>query len=139
MRWPLAWRSTLDDAETWRDAHKVDADRRLAIMKSQDAALAQRDETIVALEARLAALTTPAPQPVGKSKLTTAIRDQARLPDGSIDRRLLSYFRGEANRLMREGMAESDIIDSLGQWQTTEQEDRPTAERIVASFNDSAL
>lgn len=133
------WRATLEESERWRDAHKVDADRRLAIMKSQDVALAQRDDTIAALETRLAELTTPAPKPVGKSKLTTAIRDQARLPDGSIDRRLLSYFRGEANRLMRSGMREDVIIESLGQWQTTEQDDRPTAERIVASFNDSAL
>lgn len=80
-----------------------------------------------------------AKMPAARSKLTDAIREQARQPDGRIDPRLVAHFRGEANKLLRQNKDVDEVIEMLGEWQTTETTDQPTVERIVASFNDSSL
>lgn len=76
--------------------------------------------------------------PAGKSKLTQAIRDNARGPDGTIDRRLVGHFRTEANKLLRQGVSEDEVIASLSQWQTTERADQMTADRMADAFDAEA-
>lgn len=71
-----------------------------------------------------------------RSKLTQAIRDNARMPDGTIDRRLVNHFRSQANALLNQGMKEPQVIESLSQWQTTERADQITADRMVAMAGD---
>jgi hypothetical protein len=67
-----------------------------------------------------------------RSKLTQAIRDQARQPDGSIDPRLVNHFRREANRLLNSGAKEKDVIEQISQWQTTEHQDALSPELMAA-------
>lgn len=66
------------------------------------------------------------------SKLTQAIRSNARGPDGRIDRRLLGYFRNRANDLRAQGLSTDEITEEIGTWQTTETTDAMTPERMAA-------
>lgn len=74
-----------------------------------------------------------------RSKLTQAIRDNARMPDGTIDRRLVGHFRSEANKLLRQNVKEEDVIASLSNWQTTERADQMTADRMADAFDAEAV
>lgn len=73
-----------------------------------------------------------------RSKLTQAIRDNARMPDGTIDRRLVNHFRAEANKQLNKNVKEEDVIASLSQWQTTENANQITADRM-ADLADKAI
>lgn len=157
MKWPFVLRSTLDVAQTataeqnhlyWEWHSKAikaereakanyDAAQQLAAQLARSTEMVNRQADIIAqLTDRL---TETAPATPKRSRLTRAIRDQARQPDGTIDRRLLSHFRGEANKLLRQHKKEEDIIESLSTWQTTENADQISVEKIVSAFNDERL
>jgi hypothetical protein len=100
-----------------------------AVIASQTRELAIAYEQITALQIQA---TSRAPK---HSKLTQAIRDNARGPDGTIDRRLVNHFRTEANKLLRQNMDEDAVIESLSTWQTTETTDRMTPDRMADTFD----
>lgn len=160
-------RSAEVDADTWR-IRAGDCGRSLAFLQGQtERMVAERDvltETIATLrEQKVAAaaaidrltterdkarteltnattalagqLETKAPK---RSKLTQAIRDNARMPDGTIDRRLVNHFRAEANKQLNKNVKEEDVIASLSQWQTTENANQITADRM-ADLADEAI
>lgn len=143
-----------------RHAERDDFERRMATARETIAQLREQKATAIAtiehltaerahdkqiiielgadlaeMEAREAKAATP-PK---RSKLTQAIRDNARLPDGTIDRRLVSHFRGEANKLMNQGVKEAEVIESLGQWQSTETTDGITADRMADLADEEAV
>jgi hypothetical protein len=125
--------------ESFRAERHAERDGFEARMQDVCATVGRLQGELDRANAELSRLTTkPEPQ-AARSKLTQAIRDNARMPDGTIDRRLVSHFRGQANRLINEGMGVEEVIESLGTWQTTERDDAMTADKIVAAFNDGDL
>lgn len=131
MRWPWVRRSVYDATvsdltqQVRRLAHALEvADQACARLERK---LSEQQQTI-----RKAARS--------KSRITQAIRDQARMPDGSIDRRLVGYFRSRANQLRTEGFDDDEIVSALGQWQTTESAHSLTPDRMAAlSHSDTDL
>lgn len=104
--------------------------------ESDSRAIVNMAERIAKLELQLAAATPKPPAKPRRSKLTEAIREQATLPDGTIDPRLLNHFRARANSLRRQGKKEGEIIEAIGIWQVTGKgESEMTVDAIVSSFD----
>lgn len=122
--------------EEFAKAEHVRLEREAIVLGSQVASLERENALKQATIERLleqAAKSEPVEQQ--RSKLTQTIRDLARQPDGTIDRRLLSHFRGEANKLQRDGKTVDEIITDISTWQTTERgEDALTVEAMIAKF-----
>lgn len=125
MRFPFVSRERFDEQR----AHYED--RIADLTRQRDIADAHR----AACEKRLVLLAAEGKQQVvaqrEASKLTRAIRDLARQPDGSIDPRLIRHFRSRANELLSDG-AERDtdaVINELGSWDTSDR--MFTADRIA--------
>lgn len=133
MKWPFVSRAEYD-REVRAAVHALAEANRLA-RETERSLQRELDD----LRREMAGQQLAAERTNEKSRLTTAIRDLARQPDGSIDRRLLSHFRGQANQLRREGKDTDAIIEALGEWQTTERVDALSADAIVARFTDDSL
>lgn len=110
---------------------------------------AEKDRQIARLEAELAARDQKEAEVTAKvqtiqrqrSKLTQAIRQQARQPDGTLDSRLANYLRDQANAMLREvpevtDKVIEDVIQRISTWDDTETANRLTAEAMVRAHGE---
>lgn len=108
-----------------KDARIAELKAALAVTETRYAGAvaeiaAYREERREAQRAAVTQAQTAQTETRERSQLTTAIREQARGPDGTVDPRLVNHFRGVANQLRLEGATVEEIIERIGQWRTTE-------------------
>lgn len=126
MRLPWVSRTMYDAIVAAKDVN-IAGLRREIVRLSGDLTVA--NARVVSLEAAQQVVASAKRE---RSKLTQAIRDQSRQPDGSIDPRLVNHFRREANRLLNSGSKEKDVIEQISQWQTTERSDALSPDLMAA-------
>lgn len=129
LRWPFVSRERFDEQRSHYEA-RLSAVTTVAADVTEESAA--KSWEIERLRAQLAALqdhrTATQRQ---RSRLTQAIREQARMPNGSIDQRLLAHFRAVANQRLNDGQDIEDVIAGLSEWDTTERRSGLTADRMA--------
>lgn len=153
MRWPWVSRAEYERVQRlYADENKaycaasVEATRFQTQVQQLTHALANATNALTALQAQEAARAATVQRVASqRSQLTQAIREQARMPDGSLDRRLLDFLRAKANALILDATSDGsgvtdelirDVIGRIQSWESSEHGTRRMTADSIASMSE---